>query len=311
MRVLLADDDRTSRKLIESYLERWRYQVTVVEDGLSAWEILQRSDAPRLAILDWMMPGMEGAEVCRRVRAEVKEPYIYIILITVKDSVQDLTLGLEAGADDYVAKPFDPGELAARLKVGERVIGFAEGLLSANAMLKTMALTDDLTGLLNHGASITRLREEYSRHDRSGLPLSVIMADLDHFKKVNDQLGHDAGDEVLRGTAQVMRQACRPYDILGRFGGEEFIALLPATSSATGLAVAERLRQRVEKSPVQIRSQSVDVKVSLGIATVTKGSMAIGDKALLHAADAALYRAKKKGRNRVEMASQEDFLIME
>ena len=298
VKILLADDDRVTRRLMESQLRRWGYKVMEAVDGEEALEILARPDGPRLAVLDWMMPKLDGAEVCRRLRAVGREDYVYVILLTSKNRKEDLAAGLEAGADDYVAKPFDHVELRARLRVGERMVGFSQGLLSANAMLRTLALTDELTGLLNHGAILARLREEHGRTSRTGLPLGVLMADVDHFKSVNDSLGHAAGDLVLKRVARAIRAACRPYDVVGRYGGEEFLVLMPVTDGPHALAVAERIRAAVASWPVSEGNRELRVTISLGV-SVLGGATPPSPEAVLEAADRALYRAKNDGRDRV------------
>lgn len=295
-----------TRRLIQSQLQRWGYDVDVAEDGEGAWGILNAPEGPRLALIDWMMPALDGVQVCSRLRASSREEYTYVILLTSKSRPEDLAVGLDAGADDYVVKPFDATELRARLKVGERVLGFSDALLRANSQLKTMAVTDALTGLLNHGASLIRLEEEHARQDRTGLPLSVLMADIDHFKAVNDTYGHEAGDRVLAAVAQAFRGACRPYDVVGRYGGEEFVVLLPATDAPGALVAAERIRSGVARSLVSYNGHELRVTVSLGAASLKSGRVCEAED-LLRAADHALYKAKAAGRNRVCEALQEDW----
>ncbi len=306
MKILLAEDDRVTLRLIQSQLQRWGYEVELAENGERAWERLNAPEGPRLALMDWMMPALDGVQVCSRLRASNREGYTYVILLTSKNRPEDLAAGLDAGADDYVIKPFDATELKARLKVGERVIGFSEALLEANSLLKTMALTDALTRLLNHGASMMRLEEEHARQDRTGLPLSVLMADIDHFKAFNDTHGHEAGDRVLEAVARAFRRACRPYDVVGRYGGEEFVVLLPATDAPRALVVAERIRAGVAGAPVVYDGRQLKVTISIGTASLEAGRVC-GADTLLRAADHALYRAKAAGRDRVCGAIQEDW----
>lgn len=306
MKILLADDDRVTRRLIQSQLQRWGYEVELAEDGERAWEILASPEGPRLAVLDWMMPILDGVQVCSRLRGMNREGYTYVVLLTSKSRPEDLAAGLDAGADDFIVKPFDATELRARLKVGERVLGFSEALLKANSLLKTMALTDALTGLLNHGASLTRLEEEHARQARTGAPLTVLMADIDHFKVFNDTHGHEAGDSVLAAVAQEFRRACRPYDVIGRYGGEEFVVLLPSTATSEGLLVAERIRTGVEGAGVLYDGLVLRVTVSIGAASL-EASCVCEAQTLLRAADHALYRAKAAGRNRVCLALQNDW----
>jgi diguanylate cyclase (GGDEF)-like protein len=302
MKILVADDDSVIRCSIEGLLSKWGYDLVVATNGDEAWGILQREDSPRLALLDWMMPGMNGPTVCRSVRTLNAVPYTYLILLTGRGGKEDIVSGLEAGADDYLTKPFNAYELKARLRTGERILELQEELIAARDALKEQATHDPLTGLWNHGATIDILRNELSREERQGAPLTVTMADLDHFKRVNDTYGHLAGDEVLREVARRLRAAVRTYDSVGRYGGEEFLVVSPGCKSSAGINQAERLRQIVSGKPVSIQDTAIAVTVSLGVATVsmeTRGSV----EQLLGAADGALYRAKQGGRNRVEVAS--------
>jgi two-component system cell cycle response regulator len=301
-RILVADDDSVVRCSIEVLLSKWGYDPVVASNGDEAWEILQREDAPRLALLDWMMPGMNGPAVCRSVRTLNAVPYTYLILLTGKDRKEDMVSGLEAGADDYLTKPFNAFELKARLGTGERILRLQQELIEARDALKEQATHDPLTGLWNHGASIDILSNELIRRVRQGGPLTVTMADIDHFKRVNDTSGHLAGDEVLREVARRLRSAVRAYDSVGRYGGEEFLVISPGCEGSAGISQAERLRQVVSAKPVGIQDTVISVTISLGVATLnmeTKGSV----EQMLGAADRALYRAKLGGRNRVEAAS--------
>jgi len=249
-----------------------------------------------------MMPGMDGLTLCKSVRTLSALPYTYVILLTGKDSKEDMVSGLEAGADDYLTKPFDRYELEARLRTGERILGLQQELIAARDALKEQATHDPLTGLWNHGATMDILRNELNRGDRSGVPLTVTMADIDHFKRVNDTYGHLAGDAVLQEVAQRLRASVRMYDSVGRYGGEEFLVVSPGCQSSAVINQAERLRQVVSVKPISFQDAVISVTVSLGVATIdreTKG----GVEQLLGAADGALYRAKVGGRNRVEVAS--------
>jgi two-component system, cell cycle response regulator len=304
MKILLADDDRVALRLIESQIERWGFKAVLAGDGQAAWDALDKPDGPRIAILDWMMPKLDGPQVCAKLRASGREDYVYILLLTSRGGRDDIAAGLEAGADDYLVKPFDPVELRARLGVAQRVVGFSQGLLSANAMLKTAALTDELTGLLNHGAVMGRLREEVSRHSRTGLPLGILMSDIDHFKVFNDSYGHCAGDRVLEVVARAILSACRPYDIVGRYGGEEFLILLPATGRVQTALVAERVRASVAAAPASYEGAHLHVTMSVGTSCLEAGKASTAES-LLKDADDALYSAKASGRDRVcEAVSQ-------
>jgi diguanylate cyclase (GGDEF)-like protein len=301
-RILVADDDAVIRCSIESLLRKWGYEPVVATNGDEAWELLQRKDSPRLALLDWMMPGMTGPTLCRSVRNLSAVPYTYLILLTGKDSKEDMVSGLEAGADDYLTKPCNAYELKARLGTGERILGLQQELIAARDALKEQATHDPLTGLWNHGATIDILRNELSRVYRQGAPLTVTMADLDHFKRVNDTSGHLAGDEVLREVARRLRAAVRAYDSVGRYGGEEFLVVSPGCATSAGVCQAERLRLVVSRKPISFQGTEISITMSLGVATLDKGTKG-GVEQVLGAADRALYNAKLGGRNRFEVAS--------
>jgi PleD family two-component response regulator len=227
LQVLVAEDNPVFQSMLCGILERWGYAAVSVRDGETAWDILQSEHAPRLAILDWMMPGIDGVEVCRRVRTAGKEPYTYIVLLTARTESRDLVEAMDAGADDYLTKPFRNHELRVRLRAGRRILDLQEELLRAREALRLQATHDALTGLMNRSAILERLRNELSRSSRDRQPLAVLLADLDRFKLVNDKCGHLAGDAVLRESALRMKSALRRYDAVGRYGGEEFLLVLP------------------------------------------------------------------------------------
>ncbi len=202
MRVLIADDSGTSRMLLRSALQRWGYQVVLAEDGAAALDILSQPDAPPMAILDWMMPEMTGPQICRRVRETHREPYTYILLLTSKNTKNEIVEGFDAGADDYIVKPFDEHELYARLRAGKRIIDLQMDLLQAREELRERANRDLLTLLPNRSAIATTLEHEFARSRREGRSIGIILLDIDKFKKINDTYGHFAGDTVLRETAQ-------------------------------------------------------------------------------------------------------------
>lgn len=306
MRILLADDDEVSRHILKATLSRWGFDVVTAVDGDEAWHILEAEEAPRLAILDWMMPGMDGVDVCRKVREQLTGPYIYMLLLTSKREKEDIVSGMAAGADDYVSKPFDQQELRMRLKAGERIIDLQEKLLHAQQELQYMATHDNLSGLQNRFAILESLRRELSRARREGRDVGIILADIDHFKRVNDSLGHLAGDAVLREVAGRLRKHVRPYDYVGRYGGEEFLVVLPECPLRAARNAAERMQRAVFQEPVVLDEGPVNVTISLGVTGYTQGET---DElhALIRAADSALYRAKAAGRNRVMMAESADF----
>ena len=301
MRMLIADDDPVFRRLLEEKLAMWGYDVVVAENGDAALQILQSEDPPRLAMLDWMMPGMEGVEVCRKVREKTDESYTYIILLTSQQSDEDLVAGMEAGADDYITKPFKHNELRLRLRAGRRIIELQNELFAARDTFRTKASHDSLTGLWNHEEILQILAQEMSRAEREEKCVSVIMADIDFFKKINDTYGHLAGDAVLRSIAGKMHSLMRSYDFIGRYGGEEFLVILPECCLECAAAFAERLRISVSNDSIDTPDGMIPVTISFGVAASSKNGKEDADS-LVKAADEALYRAKENGRNRVEVA---------
>lgn len=295
MRILLAEDEPGTRHLLKSLLLKWHYQVVVAQDGSEAWRLLQQEDAPMLAILDWMMPGLDGIQVCREVRKLGRRSYTYILLLTARKRKQDIVAGMEAGADDYLSKPFDAAELKARLRAGQRVIDLQEKLLS-------QASYDPLTGVWNRRVILEILETEVARARRALMPLAVAMIDLDHFKRINDTYGHMTGDDVLRHAVQRMLATVRAYDSVGRYGGEEFLIILPGCSLNDAPKQGERLRVAVSAQPTQTRQGGIPLTASIGIAVAAKPAQADGDS-LLAAADSAMYAAKTAGRNRVELVA--------
>ncbi len=304
MRILIAEDEPLLRTLLEEKLVKWGYDVVVARNGNEAWQTLQSQDAPSLAILDWLMPGMDGIEVCRKVRKEGKEPYTYIILLTSQQRDEDIVTGMEAGADDYITKPFKHNELRVRLRAGRRIIELQNELLAARGILEEKASHDALTGLWNHGEILRILDQEVAKAEREETCLSVIMADIDFFKKINDTYGHIAGDTVLRLTAQRMLSLMRSYDSTGRYGGEEFLVVLPGGDRQNAEALAERLRLSISGESMDTPEGTIPVTISLGIAVSCKGRRREAN-ALVKAADEALYQAKERGRNRVIIASDD------
>jgi diguanylate cyclase (GGDEF)-like protein len=305
VKVLIAEDDMVSRRLLEAMLTKWGYEVTVTRDGVEAWEVLASKDAPSLAILDWMMPGMDGVEVCRKVRQRGQEPYIYLLLLTTKGRKENIIEGLDAGADDYLTKPFDPHELQVRLRTGMRIVTLQSEIIEAREALRIQATHDALTGVWNRRAILETLGTELVRSQREGVPLAVVIADLDHFKRVNDTYGHVVGDVVLREAANRMRVLLRPYDAIGRYGGEEFLIILPGCTSKDACKSAERLRLGISQVPVEFSGGSIEVRGSLGVAS-SDTIVASDATAFIEAADAALYRAKAEGRDRIALATTAD-----
>ncbi|HEY7387879.1 MAG TPA: diguanylate cyclase [Bryobacteraceae bacterium] len=304
MKILAAEDNPISQTMLRSMLTRWGYEVVTAGDGNEAWQILQSSDAPRMAILDWMMPGQDGVEVCRRLRAAGQEPYTYVLLLTARSDSQDLVEAIDAGADDYLTKPFNSSELRARLRAGRRIVELQEQLLEAQSALRERATHDGLTGLFNRAAIMEILRQELARGAREYKPFSILMADLDHFKEVNDRYGHLSGDEVLCEAARRMKASIRCYDSIGRYGGEEFLVVLPGCDSVESWTLGERMRQAIAGEPFAVDRALYPISCSVGCATQPTGADYNAD-ALIRLADCALYAAKHSGRNRTEAAHEE------
>src|SRR5580692_2076088 len=250
VRVLAAEDNPIFQSMLRSMLIKWGYDPVIARDGAEALRALEAKDAPRLAILDWMMPGLDGVEICRRVRAAGREPYVYILLLTARTESQDLVEGMEAGADDYLTKPFVAHELRVRLRAGQRILDLQSELVAAREALRVQATHDNLTGIANRGSILDSLQTELSRASRERRPIAVLMADVDRYKQVNDTRGHQAGDAVLREVAHRMKSVMRNYDAVGRYGGEEFVVVLPGGDGDGALAQAERIRDAIGSAPL-------------------------------------------------------------
>jgi two-component system, cell cycle response regulator len=299
-RVLVAEDDAMFRRILQSWLENWGYWVTIAGDGARAWRILQQDFPPQVLILDWIMPEISGLELCRKVRERNQSPYQYILLATAKDGKQDLVRGLEAGADDYLTKPFDRSELQARLRACNRILTLQDSQIQAQELLRFQATHDQLTGVLNRAEILETLRRELSSAAETASFTGVLMMDIDHFKRINDNYGHLAGDMVLKEVTQRITRAVRGYDSVGRYGGEEFVVVMPDCSRDQIDQSAERVRSAVDNGPVLIQGLEVVVTISIGAAVIGNGSTS--DTEVLAAADRALYRAKEIGRNRTVLS---------
>jgi two-component system cell cycle response regulator len=293
MRILIADDETVSLHLLGETLKELGHEVVATEDGRQAWQELQEGDI-HLVVADWMMPHLDGPQLCQLIRRSSLDRYVYIILLTARDRKEDMVEGLTAGADDYMIKPFNRDELRVRIHAGERVVSLEQQLREVQCQLEKLAITDELTGLLNRRAALQRLEDEFTRVEREGHSLSCIILDFDRFKLINDVYGHRMGDEVLRESARRMRSSCRPYDILARYGGEEFLTVLPGITLEQAVQVAERIRHCLSSAPVEWNGVAVRVKASFGVAQVVEG-MSESPESLVIRADRALYKAKRQG----------------
>jgi diguanylate cyclase (GGDEF)-like protein len=300
MRTLVVDDSAVYRKLVGDCLRSWGFEVVLAESGSEAWKILQQADAPKLALLDWVLPDLEGIELCRRIRqAGSQRPYVYTILLTSNEGRQNMLDAMQAGVDDYLVKPFDQSELKARLLVGKRILDLQEELVSARESMRHAATHDSLTGLMNRGAIVAMLERELERARRESKPVGVGIVDIDEFKKVNDTLGHLFGDEALREVGRRMRSQLRLYDGVGRYGGEEFLMIVPDCDLSSTVMRGNSLRESIGAAPIVWDGVERKITISMGVTVSASGQKNDGEK-LLKQADEALYRAKEGGRNRVE-----------
>ena len=308
LKILIADDDLLSRRMLKSTLERAGYDVIAVEDGTAATEALCEPNGPRLALLDWMMPGVDGPGVVRMVRVRRGQQYVHMILLTSRQSKEDVIAGLDAGADDYLTKPFNPQELKARLRTGERILHLEDTLVAAREEMRFRATHDLLTGLWNRGVIMDLLQRELQRgrRDQQSGSVTLLLGDIDCFKHVNDTFGHAAGDAALLTVARLLTDSVRNYDAVSRYGGEEFLLVLPGCDANVGAGRAEHIRQIIESNPVVAGDARIPLTMSLGMANSADWP-ALDGEALIRKADEALYRAKSEGRNRAVIARPEGF----
>jgi two-component system, cell cycle response regulator len=298
--ILLAEDSALYRRMIETHLGEWGFDFTCARDGKEAWKLLMERDAPRLALLDWVLPEIDGVELCRRLRDRSEgEPYTYVILLTAKTHKHEMLEAMNAGADDFLGKPFDPPELKARLLVGQRIVDLQQKLVSANAALQFAASHDFLTGAWNRAEILAFMHRELARARRDATPVGIVLIDVDHFKKVNDEFGHEGGDRVLMEITKRLSASLRAYDGIGRYGGEEFLLVIPGCDLTTMVRRANQMRELISSQPVSTAVGATTVTVSMGV-VVAESSTNVEE--LLGRADTALYQAKRNGRNRVELA---------
>ncbi|MFV9506955.1 MAG: GGDEF domain-containing protein [Oscillochloridaceae bacterium umkhey_bin13] len=298
MRIIIADDEITTRYLLRAMLTAAGHEVLEAVDGEAAWVLIQREEVS-LLITDWLMPRLDGPGLIQRIRASGQARYIYTILLSARDSKPDIVAGLNGGADDYLTKPVHADELRARVAIGVRILALELSLREARDRYAYQASHDPLTGLLNRIAITDHVKAELSRANREGYPLGLALLDLDHFKQVNDQYGHLVGDQALSHIAQIVSHTVRPYDWVGRWGGEEFLVVLAKTDLAVALIIAERIRIQIATNPLQLTNQPpLSLTVSVGVAcTGLALETAVDPIQLFQQADAALYTAKERGRN--------------
>jgi diguanylate cyclase (GGDEF)-like protein len=300
-KVLVADDSPIYRKLVEHTLSEKQYAVLFAKSGREAIDLLSEHQ-PSLVITDWMMPDLSGIELCEHIRNHPRQTYTYLIILTGISEKDKLVEGLAAGADDYLTKPFHSNELLARVGVGRRIVELHRQLEAKNLLLEELALTDPLTGLPNRRAIENWAIRQLSGAARYGFSFLVVLADLDHFKTVNDRHGHDAGDTVLKKFSEILRTNSRRSDICGRIGGEEFLFVLTHTTQENAVVVIERIRAQLEAARFDFDGGNLTVTASFGLADF-EGTEAPDFNRLVSRADAALYAAKRTGRNRIEIAA--------
>jgi two-component system cell cycle response regulator len=300
MKILVADDDGISRKMMGMMLRQMGYEVDSAVNGRDALDKLMGAHGPRLALLDWMMPEMDGPEVCRRIRSANGQLYVYLILLTSKDTPEALVEGLDAGADEYLTKPCNADELKARLRTGERILHLEDKLVSAREEMRFKATHDALTSLWNRGRILEALDEALRQVDS----IAVLMCDIDHFKAVNDAHGHLVGDAVLRELAIRLRNGVRSNDLIGRFGGEEFLIVLNGCDPSCLQERTEQLRRAASDCSVLTDAGKIFFTVSIGAVSANREDRCTPAETILNLADAALYQAKREGRNRVVIAQR-------
>ena len=299
--ILIAEDDAVTRMLLKKILLKAGHEVVAVENGQKAFDLLEESFFP-IVLTDWMMPEMDGLELCRAIRQKENPGYVFIVLLTAKDSQDDLISGLEAGADEYLTKPFNKAELIARLNTGRRFLEQERALRQANEEIRILSITDPLTGCSNRGCLNTRLPQEIQRAGRYNRPLSIVMCDIDYFKKVNDTYGHQAGDTVLKEFSKRLKDSIRDkVDMLARYGGEEFLVTLPETDLDGALHMSERLRRVISEKKFNLGTKKIKITASFGVAGFNSGNAGdeISFDIMIRHADKYLYQAKNEGRNRV------------
>jgi diguanylate cyclase (GGDEF)-like protein len=295
IKVLVAEDDKLCRTILDKNLKKWGYEVLTTENGKEAWEVILEENV-QIAILDWIMPKVDGVELCEKIRKSCINRYIYIIMLTIKNQRVDIRKGFAAGVDDYITKPFDTHEVKARLQTGERIINLHNQLLESQKKLQEIATQDTLTGLLNRYEILNVLQDEFHRASREDKPMGTVMVDIDFFKNINDAHGHDVGDEVLIEVASRLKKTLRRYDKVGRYGGDEFLVVLPNCDMRNTIRISERLRRAVSGEKTVTEAGSLTVTISVGCAS-TENTPSPSIENLVKVSDKAMYHAKNMGRN--------------
>lgn len=297
MKILVADDDPVNRRLLEILLKKWGFDVSLASDGDEAWRQLQSPAHPRIAILDWMMPGMDGVQLCRKIREDTARPPMYLLLLTAKQAKEDANGRFESVADDYLPKPYAAHELKARLRAAKRILELEEEVLAAGRNMKVETTLDPLTGLWNRSSILEILHREIHRARRHCFPLAVLVIDIDDLRQVNQQHGHLAGDAIMRETARRIRSSVRAYDSVGRYSGGQFVIISPACDRSGAMSQALRLQTTICQEPFKTFKGDFPVTISIGIA-VGNGHQA---HELISSAEAALANARKSGPSQLEL----------
>jgi two-component system cell cycle response regulator len=308
MKALVGDSDPDRLRQLEGWLVRWGHEVVPVRNGVEAWHRIEREREPTLIVLAWRMEGMPGIDVCRRMRLQPDLPSAYVLLLAESRASEDLLDGLNAGADDFLFAPLDANEVRARIRTGARIVEIERALKASQDALRIQSTRDATTGSWNRTSILDLLHKEQERARRKSGSVAIVLADLDAFRDVNESLGAPIGDEVLREAARRMSSTLRPYDAVGRYGGEEFLIVLPGSDGLGALTVAERIREAFARRPVATSAGPVALTLSLGVAS-EGGEVATDGNALLRAADSALKRAKSGGRNRTALADDSGVAI--
>ncbi len=295
--ILIVEDDKDSREILKIYLSKWDYNVFECSNAIEAYEILKKQNI-KIALIDWMLPGISGLEICKKIREDFKDDYIYIIIITGKKNKNDVVEALSKGADDYIMKPFNFDELKVRIEAGKRILIYYNKIKFKYKKLNEESKIDKLTGIYNRETILKKFHFEFERHKRSSNEFCIIIGDIDFFKKINDKYGHIIGDVVLKQVGEILKKSLRKYDLVGRYGGEEFLIILPYTNLLTAKKVAERLKRNISKYSFSHNGIEIKITMSFGISS-SIGSL--NPLEMIDKADKALYQSKFTGRDKISL----------